>query len=469
MDELRSGRQEPTTSFVLPYEETDGETAVGLYELTGRSALPWQSSLIYDILAKNEDGKWVHMTYGFSVPRQNGKGEVLLMRELYGLAVGERILHTAHLTSTSHKAWERLCGILDMLRIPYYSIKAKGQEIVELKDGGKVEFRTRTAKGGLGESYDLLVIDEAQEYTIAQESALKYIISASKNPQIIMTGTPPTPISSGTVFKSFRKDVLTGEKENAGWSEWAVEEFSDVTDRELWYRTNPSLNLTELDEREIKNEISKDEDKIIDFNIQRLGLWIKYNQKSAILRGEWEQLKIDRLPEFTGHMAIGIKFSKDGESAAMAVGIKTKDEKIFVEAVGCKNVREGHDWIIQFLQKAQPGTKKIVIDGAGRQQLLADELKAERIKRVELPKVADVVKANAAFMRNLYADVLRHMEQPSMDSVVTNCEKRAIGSNGGFGFQALRPKDEIAIMDAVILAAWAAEEFKEPHKQRIRY
>ena len=88
---------------------------------------------------------------------------------------------------------------------------------------------------------------------------------------------------------------------------------------------------------------------------------------------------------------------------------------------------------------------------------------------MELPKVADVVKANAAFMRNLYADVLRHMEQPSVDSVVTNCEKRAIGSNGGFGFQALRPKDEIAIMDAVILATWAAEEFKEPHKQRIRY
>ena len=33
----RSGRQEPTTSFILPYGQTDGDTAIELYELTGRT------------------------------------------------------------------------------------------------------------------------------------------------------------------------------------------------------------------------------------------------------------------------------------------------------------------------------------------------------------------------------------------------------------------------------------------------
>lgn len=431
MDELRSGRQEPTTSFVLPYEETDGETAVQFYELTGRKALEWQKTIIYDILAKNRDGKWTHTTFGYSVPRQNGKGEILLMRELYGMAAGEWILHTAHRTDTSHKAWERLRDIMEMLKIPYYSIKAKGQEMIELKDGGRVEFRTRTNLGGLGATYDLLVVDEAQEYQAAQQSALKYTISAAKNSQTIMTGTPPTPISSGTVFKARRRDILSGERQNSAWEEWSVEKFSDISDRELWYRTNPSLGLTDLDERRIMDEMSTDEDEIIDFNIQRLGLWIKYNQKSAILKGEWEALRLDRLPEFTGYMAVGIKFGKDGENVAMAVGIRTKDKKIFVEAVGCRNIREGHGWIIQFLKKAQPGIKKIVIDGAGRQQLLADDLKTEKVKRVELPTVNDVIKANAAFMRNLYGDTIRHMDQPSVRDVVTNCEKRAIGNKGG--------------------------------------
>lgn len=468
MNELRSGRQEPTTSFVLPYENTEGETAVELYELTGRTALDWQRGIIYDILAKNEDGKWTHTTFAFSVPRQNGKGEILIMRELYGLAIGERIMHTAHLTSTSHKAWERLCDILDMLEIPYRSIKAKGQEIIELTDGGRVEFRTRTNTGGLGETYDLLIIDEAQEYQTSQQSALKYVIAASANPQTIMTGTPPTPISSGTVFKTRRHDILAGERENSGWAEWSVDDFSDPNDKELWYRTNPSLNLTELDERSIKDEISTDEDGVIDFNIQRLGLWIKYNQKSAILKSEWEALEAKRLPKFTGHFNVGIKYAKDGESVSMAVAIRTKADKIFLEVIGCRPVREGNDWIIAFLKKAK-GKNRIVIDGAGSQDILAEELKAAKIRRVVLPKVAEVIKANAAFMKNLYDDRIRHMNQPSLDNVVTNCEKRAIGAKGGFGFQAIREQDDISIMDAAILAAWAAEEFKEPHKQRAFY
>lgn len=469
MTKPRSGRQEPTTSFVLPYQITDGETAVQLYELTGRTALEWQKNLIYDILAKNDEGKWTHMTFGYSVPRQNGKGEILLMRELYGLAVGERILHTAHLVSTAHKAWERLTGILDMLAIPYYSIKAKGQEIVELKDGGKVEFRTRTAKGGLGESYDLLIIDEAQEYQTTQETALKYTISASSNPQTIMCGTPPTPISAGTVFKGFRKDVLSGEKENAGWAEWGVERFSDPKDAELWYQTNPSLNLTGLDERSVKDEISSEEDKVIDFNIQRLGLWIKYNQKSAILKGQWERLELKQLPEFTGHMAVGIKYHVDGESVSVAIALKTTEDKVFTEVIGCRSVQEGNDWIIDFLKKAQKGVKKIVIDGAGRQQILEDQLKEAKIKRVLLPTVAEVIKANAAFIQNLYDDRLRHMEQPSMDQVTTNCEKRAVGSKGGFGFKEIRANDDISMLDATMLAAWAVEQFKEPRKQRVWY
>ena len=43
-----------------------------------------------------------------------------------------------------------------------------------------INFRTRSSKGGLGEGYDLLVIDEAQEYTTDQETALKYIVTDSK-------------------------------------------------------------------------------------------------------------------------------------------------------------------------------------------------------------------------------------------------------------------------------------------------
>lgn len=56
--------------------------------------------------------------------------------------------------------------ILDKSGITYDSLKAVGRERVELPEtGGRVEFRTRTTTGGLGKGFDLLIIDEAEEYT----------------------------------------------------------------------------------------------------------------------------------------------------------------------------------------------------------------------------------------------------------------------------------------------------------------
>ena len=113
MAEPRKGRQTPTKSVVLPYTETYGREAVELYNGSKRTALEWQEIQMYDILAVNEEGLWVHTKYGYSVPRRNGKNEIAVMRELYGLTHGERILHTAHRTTTSASAARRLAAVLD--------------------------------------------------------------------------------------------------------------------------------------------------------------------------------------------------------------------------------------------------------------------------------------------------------------------------------------------------------------------
>ena len=56
------GRQTPTAAVVLPYTTTHGQKAIDLYNTTGRTAQQWQQLLLYDILAENEDGLWVHIT-----------------------------------------------------------------------------------------------------------------------------------------------------------------------------------------------------------------------------------------------------------------------------------------------------------------------------------------------------------------------------------------------------------------------
>ncbi|MDD2413766.1 MAG: terminase, partial [Eubacteriaceae bacterium] len=87
--------------------------AAALYEKTGRAIQDWQKLLVYDLLAENNDGLWTHTKFGYSIPRRNGKNEVVAIREMYGLLNGERILHTAHRTTTTHSAWERLLELLE--------------------------------------------------------------------------------------------------------------------------------------------------------------------------------------------------------------------------------------------------------------------------------------------------------------------------------------------------------------------
>ena len=458
----RIGNQIPTQSVVLPFRKSRYKEAVELYKKTGRKIMKWQQTLLRQIMA-TRSGLWTHTKFGYSLPRRNGKNEIAAIREMWGLMQGERILHTAHRTTTSHTAWERLMGLLDAAGIEYDSLRAIGRERVEIKEtGGRVEFRTRSSKGGLGEGFDLLVIDEAQEYTTDQESALKYVVTDSKNPQTIFCGTPPTPLSSGTVFTDLRKSALEGSAENVGWAEWSVEEVSDPYDRELWYLTNPSLGII-LTERAVQDEIGQDE---IDFNIQRL-LWLAYNQKSAISETEWMALLTNGMPELTGKLHVGIKYGNNGENVALSVAVKTKDERIFVEAIDCQSIRNGNAWILNFLDKAS--VQSIVIDGASGQSILAADLKEAGIKPTPiLPTVREVITANSAFRQAVYQGNSVTMGNCRWFKLCIKPEKRPIGSRRRIRYKSQFEDYDIAPSDNILTGVGIAR-CRNNSKTKVRY
>lgn len=463
--EARKGSQTPSRSVILPYESSDGDKACEIYGKSGRTAQEWQRLLLRDIMGRNKEGLWTHTKFGYAVPRRNGKNEVVAIRELWGLQNGERILHTAHRTTTSRSAWERLCQLLDDSGVEYKATGALGQESIRINGKGRVHFRTRTSKGGLGEGFDLLIADEAQEYTTDQEAALKYVVSDSKNPQTLFCGTPPTPESSGTVFMALRDDTFAGKAVDTGFAEWSVEEQRDPHDRDAWYATNPSLG-TILTERKILAEIGSDK---LDFNIQRLGYWVRYNLKSAISAAEWEEAHVASLPELTGKLYAGIKFGRDGGHVALSIAVQTMDGRIFTEAIDIRPIRAGHDWLLTFLASADLAA--LVIDGANGQQSLLDAMKDARIKvPVTIPKVAEIVAAHTLFEEQLFGHHLCHMAQPGLVESVTNCEKRAIGSNGGFGYRSIKEGADVALLESAVLAIWICKEKGKKRKiQRVIY
>ena len=462
--------------------KTLGTKAVKLYASTGQDLMLWQQRQIKAIMETDKKGQWKHMNYCIGLSRRNGKGEVLAAREMFGLIeLKEKICHTAHRTTTSHDAFNRLYTLLkkagyqehtkkkkEMPERSFYASKQYGLEHIEISGGGILDFRTRTDNGGLGEGFDLLVIDEAQEYTSKQESALLYTVSASKNPQIIMVGTPPTATSHGDVFVRIRESVLAGKSPETGWAEWSIPEMIEgaaLNDPVLWKRYNPSYGKL-LTERKIRNELTGND---LDFCIQRLGFWCSFNQKSEFSEQDWNALLVEKFPDLNDKRYIGIKYGKDGVNVAMSIASKTKDGHIFVESIACESVRAGNGWIFEYLYN--PKISKIAIDGASGQKILTDQMREHGIKKPPiLPKVGEIISANAMFEQAVCSKEIVHMGQESLKNVVTNCGKRLIGSQGGFGYKSLVATQDIAIMDSMILAYWLCATTKETKpKQAISY
>lgn len=470
MARKKYGNQLPTQSVILPYvkKRSLSKEAIEIYEKTGLSSYIWQKKLLEAMMAVDKKGLWVHQKFGYSIPRRNGKSELLYMLELWGLHQGLNILHTAHRISTSHSSFEKVKRYLEKMGYvdgeDFTSIRAKGQERIALTNTeGVLQFRTRTSNGGLGEGFDIMIIDEAQEYTTEQESALKYTVTDSDNPITVMCGTPPTPVSSGTVFSKFRETCLFGRGKYSGWAEWSVSTEKEISDIEAWYNSNPSMGY-HLDERKIEAELGDDK---LDHNIQRLGFWPTYNQKSAISEAEWEALRLDEVPKFKGPMFVGIKYGQDGTNVALSIAIRTDFDDIFVETVDCQSVRNGNGWIVDFLRKSKPS--QIAIDGASGQKVLDDELRDFRIRNVVLPTVKEIIVANAMFEQGVYQKTICHSGQPSLSKVVTNCDKRNIGSNGGFGYRSHFDDVDISLMDSTSLAHWLCATSKPKKKQKISY
>ena len=95
-------------------------------------------------------------------------------------------------------------------------------------------------------------------------------------------------------------------------------------------------------------------------------------------------------------------------------------------------------------------------------------MRKEGLKKPVLPTVKEIITANAAFEQGVFKQMISHMGQPSLAEVICNCEKRAIGTNGGFGYKSQKEDLDIALIDSAILAFWACSEQKD-RKQKASY
>ena len=83
--------------------------------------------------------------------------------------------------------------------------------------------------------------------------------------------------------------------------------------------------------------------------------------------------------------------------------------------------------------------------------------------------VAQVIKANSLFDMAMENGTFQHMHQSAVTQVVSNCERRKIGANGGLGYQSTLDGADIALLDSMILAHWICSETKAEKKTQKVY
>jgi len=90
MARKKLGNQNPTQSVILKYvkKNSKAKEAIEFYERTGLSCYAWQKNLLLPMMAIDKNGLWVHQKFGYSIPRRNGKSEILYILEIWGLHKG---------------------------------------------------------------------------------------------------------------------------------------------------------------------------------------------------------------------------------------------------------------------------------------------------------------------------------------------------------------------------------------------
>ncbi len=473
-----TGSQEPRIRIEPKRYGTHGRDAADLMEAYSNPLDPWQRLIVDCWLGLGEDGEYNVTSAGLSVPRQNGKNVCLESLELYCMLInGERFLHTAHQVRTAKKSFRRLEAIFSDKRFPEIMAEVKtirytnGEEGIELRNGGSIEFLARSRQAARGfDGISRVIFDEAQELTDDQQEAIIATLSASKTGtrQLIYCGTPPYPRCPGEVFRRRRKSCEEDPGPHDAWHEWSVPAKSvdqiKVGDISLWYMTNPALGVR-LTEEFTKTELS---DMSVDgFARERLGWWspiLTEVQDKAIDAAAWTACRSSEMkPE--GKTAYGVKFTPDGAEVALCGAVIPKDGPARISLINRKPTGRGIQWLADWLNERSGKACCVVIDGRNGVDVLVEKISGSwRAKdSVIRPKTKDVI-ASVGMLTDALTEksITWYEKQEDLNDSALTSVRRSIGGGWGFGGENAAP------IEAAALALWGARTSKRDPSRKMR-
>lgn len=466
LDPVR-GAQEPRLRSVPDYGVSAGDEAIELAALAGLDLDPWEQLVLGDMLGERADGKWASFHFGLVVPRQNGKGTILEARELAGMFLlgHDLIVHSAHEQTTATEHFLRLLSLIE--NVPEFDrrvqkvARGKGAEAIELRDGPRIFFRTRTQDGGRGLGGELVTLDEAMKLREESLAALLPLMAARSefgNPQVVYSGSAVDAEKDehGVAFARIREKALAGE-DKFGLCEWSIEgdDPSEITsemasDPELWAQANPGLGIR------ISEEYVADERGALDprsFAVERLGVgaWPRTDGLSDVViePEKWAACR-DEQSTPVDPVCLALDVSPDRSRGAIAAAGARRDGKIHGEIV---EHQRGTAWMAgrtaEIVSAHSP--RKVLLDASGPAGSLIPDLEQLGVN-VTLVNAKELAQACGAFYDLVDENEFRHLGTAELSGAVKGAVKRPLGE--AWAWSRKNSGVDISPVVALTLAVW---------------
>jgi hypothetical protein len=463
--------------------------------LSRRAGVPlddWQCLVLEDALGERADGSWAAKRIGLSVPRQNGKSQLMVARALAGaLLFGEKkIVISAHQADTARESFSKLIEILDAdgnewLRSrldPKYGrngvMNAINREAVKFSNGALIQFKARTLAGGRGFSSDCLLLDEAQRLGRAAWASINSTMSARANPQVWLLGTPPTPEDDGEVFESVRTSAVEAVSSTSAWLEWGLDydhpayeaaRLALLASPRAWtpeiieacWWANPAWN-TRINSEVVQGEFETYTPE--QFSLDRLGMWAAELRATRLISAEeWKATEpLAPIPE--GQRSFGVAFNVDGSRMAVAGAVR-HDGGIHVEVIGAHTgpVEAGIGALADWLAERWRSVSQIVISGQAGAAALDAALRERRVspRVIHVASGPDYYGACSVFLDAIRDRTVTHPAGKTTDALemsVAVCDRKVRSKvTGSWGWEPTTTDGDETPLEAVSLAFWSAK------------
>lgn len=433
------GAQRPRICWVPEYASSTGAEAIELCRLAGLILDPWQEFVLDSALGEDADGNWSAFEVGVEAPRQNGKNGIIEGRELAGLfLLGERlIIHSAHEFATSLEAFRRLLELIEstpeFVRHVKRVSRAHGEEGIELLNGQRIRFRTRTKGGGRGFTGDCVILDEAMELPDSAIGALMPTVSARPNPQIWYTGSAVDQEihENGVVFARVRERALRGNDPALAYFGWSppLEKPDEVTpamasDPDVWAQANPALGIRITEEHVAREQRSMAPRT---FAVERLGVgdWPSTEESDELISHEMWSACADEDSEALDPVTFAFDVTPDRSRSAIGVAGERGDGLSHIEVT---DHRAGTAWVVDRAEELlqRHGVDEIYCDANGPAGSLVAEFERRGITVVAV-SAKEHTQACGLLFDGLKQKTVKHQNTAELTAAARGAATRTLG------------------------------------------